>query len=306
MVINLGFEANNFTCLYAMPGLGCNIPEMLVLGIFFILGSFACIYFTFHQYKNKKSDKQHSPYGYSIIFFASMSFWMAFRGVISIFPFKYTHLTYNIVFTNISTILFTIPLSFVILILCNILFTYRNPETKMIIFFKMLFFIFFIAFLFIAFVIAIANANDTEEHDRAIKLWRCCTDLIICFFFTGPAIQLIKEIAIKFPNKKFLTISIAGVAIFCFIFILRVIYNSLSYLNLNPIENLIKDDINDSENPKKFPSTTTRAFTFVYYLIFDFFASCLGIAAVIYIDKKELDILSGPKYEQQKSDSLIE
>lgn len=293
-----------------MPGLGCNIPEMLVLGIFFLLGSLTCIILLIIHLKNKSQNNLRSTHNYSIVFFATMSFWMAFRGIVSIFPFNYTNFTFNIVFTNISAILFAIPLSFIILILCNILFTYRNPGTKMIRFFKMLFFIFLIAFLFIAVVISNANADDQKEHDRSIKLWRSCTDLIICFFFAGPAIQLIKEFAIKSQNKKSskkcLSVSITGVAVFCLIFILRVLYNFLAYCNLNPIELIIQDEIEKAENSDQIPSVTTRVCTVIYYFIFDFFASCLGIAALIYIEKKNLNFVTHNDYEQQKSDSNIE
>lgn len=293
-----------------MPGLGCNIPEMLVLGLFFLIGSLICICLLINHIRLRKVNKQRLPFSYTIIFFATISLWMAFRGVISIFPFNYTNFTFNIVFTNISAILFALPLSFIILILCNILFTYRNPGTRMIIFFKMLFFIFLIAFLVIAIVILYANANDQIELDREMRLWRSCTDLIICFFFGGVATQLINEFAIKSPNKKSnrkcLSISITGVAIFCLIFALRVIYNFLAYCNINPIEHIIQDEIEKSENTNQIPSATTRTLTVIYYFIFDFFATCLGIAAIIYIEKKELYVITKNDYEQHRSDSLVE
>ncbi|KAK8885630.1 hypothetical protein M9Y10_041080 [Tritrichomonas musculus] len=306
-MLNAVVQASNFTCRNAMTGLGCGIIEMFILGIFFLFGSFTCIYFLFHHYKIKKINKRRSPCDNSIVFFATMSFWMLFRSVISIVPFNYTPITYNIVFTNISAILFAVPLSFVILILCNILFTYRNPGTKMIIFFKMLFFIFLTAFLLIAVVISIANSKDQKAHDRTMKLWRACTDFLICFFFAGPAIQLVKEFAMKSINqkssKKCLTLSTTGVAIFSFIFILRVLYNFLAYCDLNPIEHFIEDQIDEAE---RIPSVDARAFTVVYYFVFDFFAGCLGIAAVVYIESQELNLIADREYDRQRSDSAID
>ncbi|OHT05022.1 hypothetical protein TRFO_27334 [Tritrichomonas foetus] len=297
--------ASNLTCRYAMTGLGCNVPEMFTLGIFFLGGFLACVYFLFHHYSLKRRSNRRSRIDFSVIFFSTMAIWMLFRGVISIFPFDYTIFSVNIVFTNVSAILFMLPLSFVILILCNILFAYRNPGTKMIIFFKMLFFIFQSAFLLIAVVVSIADAQDNKELVKTMKLWHSCTDFLICMFFAVPAVQLIKAIAVMSivdKDRKCLGFSTAGIAVFCFIFILRVIYNILGYLDVNPIEHFLDQEIGKAE---RLPSAAARAFTVIYYLFFDFFAGCLGIAAVVLIEKKDLNIVTDPNYGKQMSDSGV-
>ena len=300
-------HASNLTCKYAMPGIGCNIPEMLTLGILFFFGGIACIYFLIHHLKIKIKAKRRSLFDFFVVFFITMSIWMFYRGIISIFPFNYTIFSVNIVFVNVNAILFLLPLSFVILILCNILFAYRNPGTKMIIFFKILFFIFLTAFLLMTIVFLIADSQDNNRLVRTMKLWHSCTDSLLCIFFAVPAVQLMKSVAdmtlLEVKDRKCIAFSTVGIAFFCFIFILRVIYNILGYFDVNPIEHFLNNEI---EATDRIPSAAVRTFTVLYYFLFDFCAGCLGIGAVLLIEKKDLNIVTDPNYRKQASDDLLD
>lgn len=299
-------NASDFTCKNAMAGVGCNVPEMLTLGIVFFLGSILCISLLVHHILLRKS-RNRSPFDFSILFYATTAIYMLFKAAISIIPFNYSIFTWNIISTNINAILFAIPLSLVILILCNILFTYRNPGTKMIIFFKMLFFLFLIAFLLIAVVIAITYYKYASEHSRIMKLWRACTDLLICVFFAGPAIQLIQELALKSTTEnretKYLAMSILGVGAFSVIVILRIVYNITGYFNINPIEHYIQHQI---DLATRLPNEAARAFSVFYYFLFDCVGALIGIAAVFFVEKKDLTIYTDPNYHRQLSDSGID
>ena len=120
---------SEFVCKNAMPGIGCNLPEMIFLGcLFFILGCVCIVFFVLHIKIKRKSKEQ--VFDLMLLFWITMAIFLLYRSIIQIFPFNYSVHSLLIFQGGINAILALIPISIFVLLICELLFTYRNPGIK--------------------------------------------------------------------------------------------------------------------------------------------------------------------------------
>lgn len=278
---------SRFVCLNAMPGIGCNFPENLALGIIYILSGLACLYFFIKIIIHKKEKKSTDLIENQIQmywFFAMI--WLLYRGVLWIVPFNFTKLTFLLFHNGFNEILFLIPFALLILILCEIVYLLANPG-KSVTMLRIILYVFLAVFLItgIFLSIYIENTDDDGSAESPLYLWTSCTNLISLLFITIPAYQLIQSYSFPFPqeeDKSCICTSKVGVIVFTILYLYRIVYNFLQYFNWNPISKIYNKDIFS----EKGPSAGMRVYGFFFYLVLDIVVIWMANATVLTIYRR--------------------
>ena len=292
---------SEFVCKNAMPGLGCDFYEMLILGIIFCITGLVCLWLLYRDLK--------SPWGYYLNFFnshtlfwISMFLWLEYRGILFIFPFNYSKSTLLLFQGSINSILSLIPLSILVLLTCELLFTYKNPGFHVISFYRIVFLVFFFVFLILGIAISFIDDNN-EDFTKTLSLWHGCTDLLILFFVTIPSKMLIKAISypiIQPDDRNCVKISTIGTIIFFILFLIRSIYNISHFLNINPFVSWF--------NLKLFQNDliSIRIFLFIFSFLFELITSILSIIGIYLFRQHDLKFSADPYYiRDHQRDSLM-
>lgn len=289
-------------CIVAMPGFKCNYPEMIALGFLFCITGLGSIYFLIKNLKSPIHIKERKVFNSNSLFWITMMIWMVYRGLILLIPFNYTSSTLLIFQGGVNVTLALIPISLLVLLTCELLFSYRNPGYKIISFFRCVFAVFVFVFLVTGIAISFIPTDDNSDSVFGISLWSGCTDLLILVFVVIPAYLLIDAISypiIQPDDIPCVNQSKFGLSIFGILFFLRSLYNILHYLKLNPISTWLSHQQNSANIAK------ARAFTACFTFIFEY---CTGILAMIgsnLIRKHDLKFAEDPFYARGASDSLI-
>lgn len=296
---------SNLTCLFVCPAFKCEIYENLGLGILFTLTAVLSFYYLFDNWR--KTKKKWKIFDQTILYWITLIIFLLFRALISIVPFDYNYTMVKFLFLGCHHILLFIPMCLVILILFDLLFTYQNPGTNAINFFRSLFVLFIATFVILCIALSLIdkNVNDSDP-EMSLSLWVACTDLILMIFFVIPAISLLK--AVTYPmvqpeDRCCVNFCRFGIALNFVIFFARMLFNFLHYINQNKIQDwLVDDNQNNSRknsNDMFIPSPGVRVYNFFYYLLFDFAPAVLSMIAVNLFKKHDLMFNENPYYTKQ-------
>ena len=290
-------------CKNAMPGIGCNLPEMIVLGcLFFVLGVI-CIYFLVQHIRMKIRDKE-SIFDLIFMFWMTMAIFTVYRSIIQIFPFDYSVNSLLVFHGGLNAILALIPISIFVLLICELLFTYRNPGIQTVKFYRIVFVVFLIVFLIVGISLSFID-SDSSDPSKELSLWHGCTDLIVVCFVAIPSYSLIK--AISYPvvqpeDATFVRCSILGIWVFCIIFFVRSLFNILHSVNQNPATTWFQQELNMSGDR---PNINARMFQFFFSLIFEWFGMVMTMLGVYYLRKHDLKFSDDPFYARAQASKVI-
>ena len=293
---------SDFVCNNAMPGFGCNFYEMIALGFLFAITGFICIYFLVKNLKSPIHLKPRKKIDSNALFWIFMFIWMEYRAIIFFVPFNYTTQTLLIFQGGVNAILALIPISILVLLICELLFSYRNPGYQTISFFKCVFVVFLGVFLIVGIAISFIDQEEGEDIAATLSLWHGCTDLIVLLFVTFPAHYLIEAISypvIQPDDVKCISHSKVGTWIFGILFFIRSLYNMLHYFDVNPCAQWLNTQILEGN------IGNARAFTACYALVFEYITAVLAMAGVVMIRNHDMKFSEDPFYARGQSDSLI-
>ncbi|OHT08021.1 hypothetical protein TRFO_23647 [Tritrichomonas foetus] len=299
-------EEMNLTCFVVSPAIKCEIWENLALGAIFYICAIICFYFLFQNWKNSK--RKCKLFDQTILFWIWLIIFLLFRGTISIVPFTYNYITIKIIFLGCHHILLFIPMCLVILILFDLLFTYQNPGTNAINFFRSLFLLFLATFVALGVVLSIIDLNDeTTDPEMSLSLWVACTDFILMLFFVLPAVSLLRVVTypmVQPEDKSCVMFCRLGIILNTTIFCLRMLYNFLHYIDFNPIQDwILSENANNpgyAKNNNYFiPNTKVRIWSTCYYIIFDCVPCILAIFAVNMFKQHDMMFNENPYYTKQ-------
>lgn len=286
----LSMKGNDFTCKVVMPGIGCGTYESIVLSIAFFIGAIFCsisLYYIIFKFHSVQFSSYQRPFWISFII------WFIYRGIIAMFPFNYSPISYRVVCESVESILFFIPVSTAILLILNLLFKYSSPGAKIQLFFKILFFVFLILFCTIGIMLSVVDAHDYLDPGNSIDLWVGCTDFLIMIFAFFPALKLI-QIIHEIGSDSFLKCSFNGkicLFLFAILYLIRSLWFVLTFAGVNPVETWIK---NNSGPNIEHISAGARAFKFLFYVLCDLVPSMLVILGVTLIIKNSTALLDDP------------
>ena len=290
------------TCKVVGPAFGCDLWEMLGLGILFYISaalSGYCLLVYFRKSSHKFTDQ-------TIWFWFFLMIFQLFRGTITIAPIEYDYTLIKILFLGAHHILLFIPMSLVILILFELLFSYQNPGTNAIKFFRYLFILFILTFtaLVIALILIDDNSDtDTEGEEpvRSLSLWVGCTDFILLIFFVVPASSLIKQVTypiVQPEDRSCVNFCKFGVGVNTVVFLFRMVYNILTFFEANPVENWS----NRMNRGVATPVAAVRVWNFFGNLLFDFVPCVLSMIAVRLFKEHDMLFEENPYYTREGND----
>ncbi|OHT12142.1 hypothetical protein TRFO_03793 [Tritrichomonas foetus] len=287
----------SFVCKNVMPGLVCNFFEMDILGSLFLLTAVFSIYQIFIHLKSKKKfDK-------SLSFWFFLLIWQFFRGITSLVYFNYDMFTFSIVFIGFRRLIFFVPMCLVILILFELLFTYRNPGTNIIIIFRWFIGVFLGTFLTLSVILSKCETsidysddfNDQSEPDLSLSFWGACSDLILCLFFAFPAIKLINVVTTPMvppENAKCVNFTKIGIVVYILLFLGRSIYSATHFFNINLIQKFLNEQLNSNESA----NLISRLISFFYYFFFELVPTVMAQIAVVLITSHQIMFSENPYY----------
>ena len=263
---------NDFTCKNVMPGIGCGLWEFFCLGLIF----YAAAIFSVFNFK-KLLSKWSSSFGKLLcLLWLTMSIWLFYKGTLFIVPFNYNQLYYRIFFVSLPAILYVIPITLLVRLVCEALFTYNSPGSKLQNFIKVLFASFITIYFMIGITLSIGDVSDTDDPGSSISLWYGCMNLLTVLFVTTPAYKLVKVIQSNGMPQYKSCYNQAKVGLFFFVlmYTLRGLYNILSYFSVNPIQKFLNQELS---HVQRFPPLNVRVISWFFYFLFD------GITAFLFI-----------------------
>jgi hypothetical protein len=271
-----------FVCNYAGSGIGCDFPEAILMSVLFWGAGIVSTFFLIQAVR--KSKLRWFFRDQTVLFWFSLLVWQLYHGTITFFPFHWDSVSYIRYYDAANHIFMFIPMSFVILLLFELLFTYRDPGTNGIAFFRWLFILFLVTFLILG--VALSFVEHTSAPDRALALWCACTDLILAIFFTLPAISLLE--AVTYPmvqpeNRCCVNFCKVGIVGYVCLFAGRMVWNGTLFFGVNSAYVwLVSQRTEDN-----LPTVQRRAISFVWSFFFDFVIALLGMISVFLFKKHE-------------------
>jgi hypothetical protein len=123
--------------------------------------------------------------------------------------------------------------------ICELLIDYCGSSKRVLTLFRVIFAMFFTAFLMLGVGLAVVNWDSPDDPNSARALWHDCTDLIIALFASVPAYALMGMVSfpvVPAENRKCLATGKVLTVVFCAIMLLRCLYNITHGLHCNPID----------------------------------------------------------------------
>lgn len=286
-----------FVCRNPMPALKCALPESYVLAFLFLICALVSTGFMIFHFR--KSKAKIRVFDQTIVFWFFLAIWQYYRFVVTFVAFSWTQTYYNLLYSGLKHYLLFIPMCLVILILFDLLFTYRNPGTNAIFFFRSLFVIFLITFLVIGLTLGIIDSGEATDPDISLSLWCACTDLVLALFFVFPAKKLLD--AVKYPmvqpeDESCISFCTVGYIVYTILFILRSLWNFLHFFDVNPLQNMETEDINRPSSEGWKPALRLRLIHFFFDLIFDIIPSVMSMISVFLFKKHDMMFNENPYY----------
>ena len=292
----MGFD-KAFVCKNVMPGIGCNLPEMVTLGCAFLLAAIVSILLMIDNCRKSKSKV--SILDQTVWFWIFLLIWCLYRGATLLVPFNWTLITFKICFVGLHHILLFIPMCLVILILFDLLFTYRNPGTNAIVFFRSLFILFLLTFITLGIVLSVVDLENESDPEESIALWCACTDLILAIFFVLPARSLLKAVTYPMVQPEdacCVNFCKVGILCYCAVFFIRMFYNGLHYFGWNPLQEWLNKEL--AKTPE-IPTGGARAVTCCFWVLFDLVPSLFALSSVYLFKKHDMMFNENPYYTRQ-------
>jgi hypothetical protein len=212
-----------------------------------------------------------------VVFWVFMCLWSLYQGTIRSVYFPYDARTLGIFFGALVDLFCLVPLSSLIMMICELLIDYRGSSKRVLLFFRIIFVVFFLAFILLGIGILSIGWFDPHDPVAAMALWHGCTNLIISVFVGAPAFALMRIIAfpvVPVENRKCLSLTKYLTVVFCFIMMFRALYNITHGLRCNPADKWFENE--STEGGK--PTWKARLYQWVLTFLFDI---CSSIAVIV-------------------------
>jgi hypothetical protein len=285
----------DFVCANAFPGLRCDLGEMTALGILFWLsGLISGISLVLNI---RRSKARFFLLDQTVLFWLFVSLWQLYHGAISVVPFPWTTVTFRLWYQALNHILMFIPMCLVILILFDLLFTYRNPGHNAMLFFRTLFVLFLLTFVVLGGVLSVVNVRGEKDAYASLALWCACTDFILAIFFALPAKALLS--AVTYPmvqpeDECCVSFCKLGIAVYVLLFGGRTLWNATHYFGGNVLQVWLDRQVSGGR-----PTPPARAINFLFIFFFDFMAAVLAMISVYLFKKHDVMFNENPYYTRQ-------
>jgi hypothetical protein len=173
---------------------------------------------------------------------------------------------------------------FVILLIFQLLFMFRNPGTEAVGVFQVLLAVSLITFVAISIILSYVGINeDTDDADRPIALWAAMTMFVCGFFFILPAravVRIVTYPAIQKEDKGCVTFCIVAIWLYGGLHVGRAVWNFTHYCGINYLQELVYR--------YSWKDPGVRAFNGIFLFLFDVLPASLAIAGVYLLRKHDM------------------
>jgi hypothetical protein len=191
-----------------------------------------------------------------------------------------------------------IPMCLVILILFNLLFSYRNHGTKALFFFRALFIMFLVVFLALGILLCFVDSSvESTDVDSSMSLWCGCRNLVLAIFFALPARALLEAVTYPMVQKEdvcCVNFCRVGIVLYVVLYGGRTVWHVTHFFGGNVVENWVSKEINADGTPKG----GARAVDFSFYFLFDFVTSVLSMISVYLFRTHEVMFHENPYFSR--------
>lgn len=258
------------------------------------------------------------------IFWFSMFFWLIYDFIVTMIPFNYNRFSYQFIYLDLDKILSLIPLSFFVLLVLEICFAWRNPDARIIIFFRVVFAVFLFVFLLTGVMLSLIEINPEEDPSENpsenLSFWMAAIDFIISFFILMPALQLIKLVSTPVVQPEDVccvrSSKIGTIVLFIF-FLIKCTFNLCRYFSFDPISDWAsKHDKPDSNSPglnillqSLFEKSSTkpvlgpleRVYRFFQFFFFNLGTAWLAIGGTLILSSYDFKFLDESQYTRTQN-----
>jgi hypothetical protein len=284
-----------FICFNAYPAMHCNYGEMIAISVLFFIAGLVSIFFIGYSIRRAKPGCRIDQI---VLFWIFLAIWQLYHGVISLVPIHWDLVTFRLWYGAANHILMFIPMCLVILILFELLFTYRNPGTNAIAFFRALFVLFLLTFVALGIVLCTLDVDNASDVDESLSLWSACTDLILALFFALPARALLEAVTYPMVQPEdacCVNFCKVGIALYVLLFGGRMIWNGTHYFHGNKAQDWL-----DRASVNGQSTVARRVVMFLFVLFFDFGTSLLGMISVYLFKKHDMMFNENPYYTRNE------
>lgn len=280
-----------FACNMSLPGIGCGYPEFIALASLFYIAAIVALFFLFKHIKSSKGTCKFIDQTFFFWFF--MFTWQVYKGTIHMFKFNWDPQTFLMYNASLNHVLYFIPMCLVILILFNLLFSYRNPGLNAIVFFRALLSLFLITYVVIGIIIIRVTSAEGKDPDQRLGLWCFCTDFILLLFFVIPAKALLN--AVTYPmvqpdDVKCVNFCKIGLILYSLLMSLRMLWNFSHFFRFNKVQDYFYNNTTDWKY---------RLWSWFFFFMFDYMISVLAMISVYLFKKHDLMFNENPYYNRQ-------
>jgi hypothetical protein len=286
-------------CMNGYAGYECDLGELMALAIlFWISGLVSILLLVFGARKSKYGCVLRDQ---TVLFWFFLAVWQGYRGAICFFSVPKGKSPPDMIGSTVSQLLMFIPMSLVTLNLFELLFTYRNPGTNAIVFFRGLFVLFIVVFLALGIVLSLIGLDDDSSTSKSIALWCACTNLILAIFFALPARSLLEAVTYPMVQPEdvcYVNFCKVGIVIYVLLFAGRMLWTGTDYFAINKLQVKVLKWADKNGDP----NSRARAFNFIYHFLFDFLTSVLAMVSVCVFKKHDIMFNENPYYTRERVD----
>jgi hypothetical protein len=222
-----------------------------------------------------------------------------YLAVMFVAPIPWTRVSFMIGRVTVSSLLMFIPMCLVILILFDLLFTYRNPGSNAVTFFRYFFFLFLITFVGLGVCLSLLDWSNDLDPDISLSLWAACSDLILAIFIVLPSWKLIQVITypqVRPEEKGCIKFCHLALGLYFGLMMGRVLWNATHYFGKNYAEKFLNKELGGRHGYLVF---SQRVVNFMFYLAFDWGTSLLALICVWLLKKHDLMFNENPYYTKE-------
>jgi hypothetical protein len=286
-----------FVCIYVSPGLDCHFPEMIAVGVIFMLCALVSLFFLRFQWI--RSRTRSAFFYHSLGFWTCLAIWQLLYGVTSIFSFHWTPRTYRAFSQSVLHILLFVPMFLLVVMVVELVFTYRNPGARAVAYFRGLILVFLVVAVLLGLMISVCDpATGSDSADGPLALWCGCTDLLLCIGFACAASSLLQHVAfpaIEMGSSACVNLVRLGIAVECIILGGRATLEILNYFRISPVEKWLLTQL-EVRGSDSFPNGSARGLRVVAGVVADFTPAMLAVVAVYIITKQNMLFNDNPYF----------
>lgn len=235
-------------------------------------------------------------------FWTSMLVWTIFHVIIITFKFPWTAHEYYVI-SCVDSFLRFLPLGLIMMVISEMLFTYRSPGVMQRQFSFLLFFLLLVAVLYMGVLVLYDESKTFYEPDNTILLWKTVIDLTVACLIAFPGVKLLQ--AVKYPvlqpdDVPCVMWSSVCIGSLFVILVVHAIYDFLLFLGQNTISEGFKERVESAIDPLDM-GTYVRVYRFFGDLFEGVVPGFLAIISVWRLRCHDLAFADDPFYAQ-KSD----